>query len=89
METKHRLISVSLCSELRPEVQQSRRIRRKGDYRKAMSVVEVRLFQSGAAYPMCPRCRITLEREYQNFCDRCGQKLKWAVYYLIALLLNL
>lgn len=54
-----------------------------------MSVVEVRLFQSGAAYPMCPRCRVTLEREYQNFCDRCGQKLKWAVYYLIALLLNL
>lgn len=28
-------------------------------------------------YPVCPRCNITMEREYQSFCDRCGQKLDW------------
>ncbi len=40
----------------------------------------VRLFRSAAgeaAYPVCPRCSITLEREYQAFCDRCGQRLDW------------
>lgn len=29
-------------------------------------------------YPICPRCRRTFEREYQNYCDRCGQSLNWS-----------
>ena len=29
------------------------------------------------SFPVCPGCRITLEREYQGFCDRCGQRLDW------------
>lgn len=28
-----------------------------------------------ATFPVCPRCGITIEREYQSFCDRCGQCL--------------
>lgn len=31
-------------------------------------------------FPMCPACRTTLERDYQAYCDRCGQKLSWKNY---------
>ena len=27
------------------------------------------------SYYVCPRCGITLEREFTAFCDRCGQRL--------------
>ncbi|MCI8650731.1 MAG: hypothetical protein HFG20_11520 [Anaerotruncus sp.] len=46
-------------------------------YRQPMPVVEIHLFQGGYAYPVCPRCKITLDREYQAYCDRCGQCLSW------------
>ena len=25
-----------------------------------------------------PRCGISMEREYQRFCDRCSQRLNWS-----------
>lgn len=28
-------------------------------------------------FARCPKCKITMEREYQKFCDRCGQMLDW------------
>lgn len=31
----------------------------------------------GLLYPLCPRCKTGMDREYANFCDRCGQKLCW------------
>lgn len=31
-------------------------------------------------YPLCPRCRETLAREYVSFCDRCGQRLDWDAF---------
>ena len=31
-------------------------------------------------YPICPSCNITLERDYQCYCDRCGAKLIWKDY---------
>ncbi len=47
-------------------------------YRHPMDVTEVVYFPSGAStFPRCPRCAATLEREYMNYCDRCGQKLDW------------
>lgn len=49
-------------------------------FRQAMAVVEAVRFQCGDSFPVCPRCGTTLEREYQHFCDRCGQKLKWSAY---------
>lgn len=29
---------------------------------------------------LCPRCDITIDREFQKYCDRCGQKLDWIGY---------
>lgn len=46
-------------------------------YRIPMRVTTVRLFGSGDAYAVCPRCQISLDREYMAFCDVCGQKLNW------------
>ena len=31
-------------------------------------------------FPVCPRCNIPFEHEYQKFCRYCGQKLKWTYY---------
>ena len=41
-------------------------------YRLPMCVKEFR-----RGFPVCPRCKRTIEREYQAYCDRCGQCLKW------------
>ena len=47
-------------------------------YRVARPVTKaVRYPTHGYCYPLCPRCSISLEREYMGFCDRCGQKLNW------------
>lgn len=29
------------------------------------------------ASPLCPRCRLPTERDYQRYCTGCGQRLKW------------
>jgi len=42
-----------------------------------MPVTAARQFRDGNTYPVCPQCRLTLEREYQSYCDRCGQRLGW------------
>ena len=47
------------------------------DFRRPMTVRRMRLFANGDCYPVCPRCGLTLERDYQAFCDRCGQHLGW------------
>lgn len=52
-------------------------------FRQPMMVLQVRRFQKqgmAVVYPVCPRCNITMEREYQLFCDRCGQKLDWSAF---------
>ena len=46
-------------------------------YRTPLPVTEVVKFPNGYAFPVCPRCKNTLEREYQSYCDRCGQCLSW------------
>lgn len=47
-------------------------------YRIALPVTKiVRYPASGYCYPLCPRCKISMDREYMSFCDRCGQKLDW------------
>ncbi len=40
-----------------------------------------------SCYPVCPGCKVTLEREYQSFCDRCGQRLDWSAIDSAVLLL--
>ncbi len=58
-------------------------------YRSPMQVTEVLLhnstpdnwkYNSCSGYPICPRCKTSMERDYQSFCDRCGQKLCWKNY---------
>lgn len=44
-----------------------------------MLVTAFRALRSGDTYyPVCPGCHVTLEREYQSYCDRCGQRLDWS-----------
>ena len=45
-------------------------------YRVPLPITKVIAF-TGTTYPICPRCNLSLEREYMSFCDRCGQKLNW------------
>lgn len=47
-------------------------------YRWPWKVKEVYSFKREAEFPKCPRCGTTMEREYQLFCDRCGQRLNWS-----------
>ena len=52
-------------------------------FRRPMEVGAVRYVRTTAGltgFAVCPRCRGNLEREYQTFCDRCGQKLDWKDY---------
>ena len=49
-------------------------------YRLPKKVTEIYAFPTMCSYALCPRCKITLEREYQRFCDRCGQRLDWSKY---------
>lgn len=49
-------------------------------FRKPMAVTQIRLFPADGAYPVCPQCSSSMEREYQRFCDRCGQCLSWKNY---------
>lgn len=30
-----------------------------------------------AIYPVCPQCQHLISREYQNYCNHCGQSLSW------------
>ena len=49
-------------------------------FRMKMLVTEVMCFPNGNGYYICPRCHVTMEREFMNFCDRCGQRLDWKGY---------
>ena len=49
-------------------------------YRLPRRVAEIRVFSCHDAYAVCPRCKATREREYQKYCDRCGQRLSWSEY---------
>ena len=46
-------------------------------YRRPLEVTKVFAFKEDCYFPICPRCDISMEREYQEYCDRCGQALSW------------
>lgn len=46
-------------------------------FRTPFHVRQILVFPNGDSYPICPRCKCTVDREYMRFCDRCGQRLKW------------
>ena len=56
-------------------------------YRTPMQVKEILVyngnmyeFNSKAVYPICPRCDVSMEYDYQRYCSCCGQKLSWVHY---------
>ena len=49
-------------------------------FRRPMPVTNIRCFfgtYGPTGFPVCPQCGRTIEREYQSYCDRCGQCLEW------------
>lgn len=46
-------------------------------YRVEMRISKVMRFPGGYGAYVCPRCSVTLDKDFQAFCDRCGQKLNW------------
>ena len=48
--------------------------------RMEIPIKEVMVFPNGHAYYICPRCNLTLDREFMAYCDRCGQHLGWRNY---------
>ena len=49
-------------------------------WRVPMLVTELKVFpecRGQPAYYVCPRCGLSMEREFMSFCDRCGQRLNW------------
>lgn len=49
-------------------------------FRISLPVTKITVRTRGDCYPVCPRCKCSLDREYMNFCDRCGQKLDWSLF---------
>ena len=53
------------------------------EYRSPMPISEYILYDNyleSSIFYLCPRCDISLEREFQSCCDRCGQRLDWKHY---------
>lgn len=49
-------------------------------YRAPMEIHEAMKlpeYRNASIYYICPRCNLTLDREFMHFCDRCGQCLSW------------
>ncbi|MDD4688804.1 MAG: hypothetical protein PHE51_03545 [Eubacteriales bacterium] len=52
-------------------------------YRASMEVYDTKKFATrdrDIYFPVCPRCSMTIEREFMSYCDRCGQRLNWNYY---------
>ena len=46
-----------------------------------MEVTAVRYYGlQTSGYAVCPSCNRAMEREYQNCCEHCGQKLGWELF---------
>lgn len=65
-------------------------IRTQISFRDPMPVTHIRCYRwthGLTGFPVCPRCTITLEREYQSYCDRCGQLLDWSNFHKATIIL--
>ena len=61
-------------------------------FRTPMPVTHIRCFRYSypdglTGFPVCPQCGSTMEREYQAYCDRCGQCLSWKGFSKAAIIL--
>lgn len=51
------------------------------DKAREKEVTEIRYYMyAETGYCVCPGCKCTVEREYQAYCDGCGQKLAWNLF---------
>ena len=69
-----------MCTAFKRTPNELLRISADINYRIPMQVTAIRCFKLGigfVSFPVCPQCKTTLEREYQTYCDRCGQRLDW------------
>lgn len=49
-------------------------------YRTPMEIVTVRYYphiKNQLSFPVCPRCGVDIEYDYQKYCYCCGQALGW------------
>lgn len=47
-------------------------------YRTKLPVKEIYLYEKeDSIYPLCPRCKETIDRDYVKYCSCCGQRLQW------------
>jgi ferredoxin len=49
-------------------------------YRKPMVVHSGVIYKNKSFYAKCPKCNQTIEREFQSYCDGCGQCLDWCKF---------
>ena len=48
-------------------------------YRIPKKVKKIRVYPDNCFFGVCPRCNKSIDREYQDFCNCCGQRLDWSV----------
>lgn len=65
-----------------PEQKRSLRILlHAASYRVPLPVTQIVQYAADEpCYPVCPRCKRGMDREYMSFCDRCGQKMNWKYF---------
>ena len=47
-------------------------------YRIPKKVKKIRVYPDNCFFGVCPRCNKSIDREYQTFCNCCGQRLDWS-----------
>ena len=47
-------------------------------YRLPRTVNAIRIYRDRHCFPICPRCKMVIEYEYQSYCGNCGQYLVWS-----------
>lgn len=47
-------------------------------YRLPRTVNAIRIYRDRNCFPLCPRCKMVIECEYQSYCGNCGQHLDWS-----------
>lgn len=47
-------------------------------YRLPKTVNAIRIYRDRNCFPICPRCKMVIEYEYQSYCSNCGQHLDWS-----------
>ena len=47
-------------------------------YRIPKTVKKIYVYPDNCFFGVCPRCNNSIDREYQTFCNCCGQRLDWS-----------